>query len=156
MKSNHEKRKEFQRGLSENFDEMPPSTVTEVYWLYAQNKIDNYKKAISDLSGKWLVFVNKDQVDQIWRSIKEATELGKLGDSSKVATDRSNPNAKNTNQKVICVYTYDWTDEEDVKRIREELRNLGITLKIPYKADKNTLEGKYANRGNKRISKYYE
>jgi len=57
---------------------------------------------------------------------------------------------------VICVYTYDWTDKEDVKRIRQELRDLGITRKIPYKADRETLSGKYAIRGDKRISKYFE
>jgi hypothetical protein len=28
--------------------------------------------------------------------------------------------------------------------------------RIPYKADEDTYEGRYANRGNKRISKYYE
>ena len=74
---------------------------------------------------------------------------------SKVATAKDNPNAANSNTKVICVYTYDWTDEEDVMRIRQELRQLGITRKIPYKADEDTESGKYANQGTKRISKYY-
>ena len=95
-------------------------------------------------------------MDTVWRKIKKATEEGKLGDSAKVATAKFNPNATNHNTKVICVYTYDWTDTEDVKRIREELRKIGITNKIPYKADKDTLRGKYRIRGHTRISKYYE
>ena len=74
---------------------------------------------------------------------------------SKVATAKSNPNATNSSIKVICVYSYDWADEGDVMRIRQELRQLGITRKIPYKADEDTDSGKYANQGTKRISKYY-
>ena len=78
-----------------------------------------------------------------------------MGEMSKVAAAKDNPNATNSSIKVICVYTYDWTDEEDVMRIRQELRQLGITRKIPYKADEDTESGKYANQGTKRISKYY-
>jgi len=40
--------------------------------------------------------------------------------------------------------------------VREELRNLDITNKIPYKADEDTLSGKYIVRGHTKISKYYE
>jgi hypothetical protein len=61
--------------------------------------------------------------------IKKATEDGLLGCSSKVATATSNSNVK-----VICVYTYDWTDEKDVMRVRSELKRLGIEKKIPYKS----------------------
>jgi len=57
---------------------------------------------------------------------------------------------------VICVYTYDWTDERDARRVRQELRHLGVTKKIPYKSDKDTLAGKYATRGQKPIGKYFE
>ena len=103
-----------------------------------------------------MIFVPLSLVDAVWEKIRRATEEGKLGDSSKVATARSNPSATNSNTKVICVYTYDWADENDVKRIREELRQLGVTSKIQYKADHETYSGIYANRGNKRISKYYE
>ena len=51
---------------------------------------------------------------------------------------------------MLYVYTYDWTDENDVKRNREELRKLGITNKIPYKADEDTLKGKYRITGHRR------
>ncbi len=97
-----------------------------------------------------------DGVDTVWGKIKKATERGKLGFASKVSTAKSNPNAKNPDSKVICVYTYDWTDEADVRRIRHELRKIGIIRKIPYKSDEDTMEGKYAKRGDRRISKYYE
>jgi len=134
---------------------LKPTEVTNSYWLYAKSKKGGYPEHTEN-GGKWLIFVPIPQVDEVWEKIKQATEDGKLGDYAKVSTGKPNPNAKDSSTKVICVYTYDWTDEKDAKRVREELRRLGITQKIPYKADNDTLTGKYANRGSTRISKYYE
>lgn len=131
-----------------------PSQVTDEYWLFAERNQGTYPSH-SKNGGKWLIFVPVERVDQMWLKIKSATEAGKLGEMSKVATAKDNPNAINSSIKVICVYTYDWVDEKDVMRIREELRQLGVTRKIPYKADEDTESGKYANQGKKRISKYY-
>lgn len=132
-----------------------PSQITDEYWLYAERKSGHYPKATTK-SGKWLVFVPVSQVDEVWAKIRDATEDGHLGDSAKVATTKPNSNASDPSRKVICVYTYDWTDDEDVRRIRDELRALGIVSKIPYKTDGDTSAGRYAKRGHKRISKYYE
>jgi hypothetical protein len=135
--------------------EPQPSQVTGVYWLFAERKTGAYP-AYTENRGKWLIFVPLTQVDEVWAKVKPATERGLLGDSAKVATAKPNRNATSPDTRVICVYTYDWTDEADVRRIREQLRQLGIVAKIPYKADTDTLAGKYANRGHRRISKYYE
>lgn len=132
-----------------------PSEITDIYWIYAVREKGSYPKP-TQRSGKWLIFVDVKDVDRVWAKIKKATEESELGGSSKVATAKPNPNATNPERKVICVYTYDWSDEKDVKRIREELRKLGIIQKIPYKADVDTLAGKYIRAGYKRISKYYE
>lgn len=132
-----------------------PSQVMDLYWLHAKRKQGTYPEH-SENGGKWLIFVPLQQIDEVWEKIRLATEQGLLGSSAKVSTARPNPNATNSDTKVICVYTYDWTDEHNVKTIREALRQLGITSKIPYKADQETYSGMYANRGNKRISKYYE
>ena len=132
-----------------------PSQVKHEYWLYANRKRGDYPKATVN-SGKWLIFAPISQIDEVWTRIKHATEDGRLGDSAKVATAKPNPNASDPVMKVICVYTYDWTDEADVRRVRQELRALGITSKIPYKADSDTNAGRYSNRSHKRISKYYE
>jgi len=131
----------------------PPSKVKKVYWLYAFRKKGKYPRP-TKRSGKWLIFVKPENVDEVWRKIKKATENGKLGNCSKVATARPSTLAK-SRAKVICVYTYDWKDEKDVMRIRGELRKLGITNKIPYKADIDTLKGKYKTTSSGRISKYY-
>ena len=136
------------------FAEANPSSVTEVYWIHAVSQKGNYPPSTLN-SGKWLVFVPPRDVDEVWTKLKKATEEGRLGGSSKVATAKPNPNATSENH-VICIYTYDWTDTADVMRIRDELRNLGITAKIPYKSDEDTMIGKYRVRGHTRISKYYE
>ncbi len=132
-----------------------PSEATEVYYLYADRKQGHYRES-TPRSGKWLIFIPEEAVDEVWARIGEATEQGKLGGSAKVATARPNPLALDPKKRVICVYTYDWTDEADVRRIREELRKLGITQQIPYKTDEDTLKGKYRKKGHTRISKYYE
>jgi len=153
--SDHGLLKKQQKRISLPYYNARPSEVTDAYWIYAERKKGKYPKA-SQRSGKWLVFVDVKNIDEVWMKIKKATEEGKLGDSAKVATAKPNPNATNPATRVICVYTYDWTDEKDIRRVRGELRKLGITNRIPYKADKDTLSGKYSIRGNTRISKYYE
>lgn len=132
-----------------------PSMVTDVYWLWAYREKGDYPQP-SDNCGKWLVFVPDKKVDEAWEKIRRATREGKLGLGSKVATAKRSSLAGGSTSKVICVYTYDWSDKEDVTRIREELRRLGIMNKISYKTDRDTLSGKYRRTGHTRISKYYE
>ncbi|MGD0070900.1 MAG: putative phosphothreonine lyase domain-containing protein [Candidatus Bathyarchaeia archaeon] len=151
----HDFIKARQRKMSSTYSNAKPSEVTEVYWIYAIRKKGEYPKSTMN-SGKWLIFVDKRDVDRVWNTIRKATEDGLLGDSSKVATAKPNPHATDQDKKVICVYTYDWTDEKDIKRVREELRKLSITNRIPYKTDEDTLLGKYQVMGHKKISKYYE
>jgi len=148
------KKRKIQVKISDPFHDKKPSEVKEVYWLYASNRIVPYPKP-TDRNGKWLLFVPNNEMDEAWQKVKDATEKGLLGGASKVATAKPNPNAASSESKVICVYSYDWKDEKDVMRIREELRKLGFIQKIPYKTDQATYEGKYRVRGHKRISQYY-
>lgn len=151
----HETIKMMYREASLLYSEAKPSEVTEVYWIRAERKKGKYPESNPN-SGKWLVFVDEEDVDEVWVKIKKAVEEGKMGGEAKVSTAKPNPNATKSSKRVICVYTYDYTDEEDVRRIREELRKLGIASRIPYKTDEDTLSGKYQKTGHKRISKYYE
>ena len=88
--------------------------------------------------------------------IKNATEEALLGNSSKAATALPNPNAADPNLKVICVYSYDSDDREDVIRVRQVLRDLGFDRPMPSKTDKATLECRYQVNGHKRISLHHE
>ena len=121
---------------------MRPSEVTDNYWIYTRRRVGSYP-ASTIRSGKWLIFAPVDQIDDTWDIINHATIDGRLGGVSKVATALDNPNAKDHNIKVICVYTYDYEDLDDVFTIRDTLAELGFVKRLVYKADKTTREGKY-------------
>ena len=75
--------------------------------------------------------------DRYWQKFKESVEQGRLGGEAKVSTVVSRQ-VKQGKPYVICVYTYDYNDRADVMRIRQVLRDLGIKLPIPCKADEDT------------------
>jgi uncharacterized protein YprB with RNaseH-like and TPR domain len=139
-----------------------PSKITNVFWVLTSDLSDSNttkKSAINTSSikiksGKWLLYINIEELDLTWQKIKKATEEGLLGTYSKAATKRQNPNAVSENEKVICIYTYDWSDKKDVFRIEKALREIGIYQTLYYKADIDTLNGKYKNKGDSHISKY--
>jgi hypothetical protein len=57
---------------------------------------------------------------------------------------------------VICVYTGDYENIEDVRRVGLELNKLGLGVDQPiyYKSDNMTREGKYIKPGSKINSIY--
>ena len=91
-------------------------------------------------TGKWLVFVSWDLVDEMWCRIRRVVRKGKLGLGAKVST-RAHPRASDV--AVICVYTRDADDKDDVMYVRRELVKLGVTWKTPYKMDADTHAGRY-------------
>ncbi|KAK3709943.1 hypothetical protein LTR37_010562 [Vermiconidia calcicola] len=89
--------------------------------------------------GKWMLFPAPDDYPRSWRLVAEATAEGKLGPTSKAAT--YSPVDALT---LICVYTYQFTDMEDVRRVLEALVDLGVCNKskpIYYKCDAYTYLG---------------
>lgn len=136
-------------------DNRRPSEVFEQYWIYAERRdADSYPEH-GQRGGKWMLFVKAAEIDEWWAKIKAATESGLFGSSAKVATMKPNPNAAAHHTRVICVYTYDVDDKRDCSRVRQALRDLGVTWKIPYKTDADTYAGKYSRNGV-RVSKRYE
>jgi hypothetical protein len=104
-------------------------------------------------SGKWLLFVDRKNVDDVWVNIATAVKAGRLGPQAKVATAMPSSYGR-PGKHVINVYTIDADDREDVMRVRAELRALGFKAKIAYKSDETTREGRYEGTG--RVSKYFE
>jgi len=149
MTTLHEAIKRFQQDRAARLSDELPSETDETYWLYAQRQKGRYKKS-NDRSGKWLIFAPQTQIDDAWEKVKELTESGKLGNSSKVSTKLGNQNR----DFVICVYTYDWTDKKDCMAIRETLRVAGFTQSLSYKSDEDTLAGRYVGNQEKKIAKY--
>ncbi|KAI7371597.1 hypothetical protein KC354_g446 [Hortaea werneckii] len=87
--------------------------------------------------GKWMLFPSPDDLPRTWRLVAEATAAGKLGPVTKVATH--DPSSTKP-ERVICVYTFDFTDVKDVRRVLHELAELGLCgprdqRGIFYKAD---------------------
>jgi len=139
--------------MNKIFESMPSKNEVD-YWI-----TDNVKSEYPDHTergGKWLIFVHIDDLDEWWKKVKTLLHEGRLGSSAKTATAKPNPNANNPNQKVICVYAYDADDKDDVMRIRESLRSIGVTWKIPFKLDFDTFLGRYRKKGDKRVSAYFE
>ncbi|GAB1735386.1 hypothetical protein NU219Hw_g3020t1 [Hortaea werneckii] len=88
-------------------------------------------------SGKWMLFPSPDDLPRTWRLVAEATAAGKLGPVTKVATHDP---SSTKDERVICVYTFDFTDIKDVHRVLNELAELGLCgprdqRGIFYKAD---------------------
>ncbi|HOX35789.1 MAG TPA: DUF1917 domain-containing protein [Methanoregulaceae archaeon] len=129
-----------------------PSKTTQMYWI-VQDAPDSQPEAIEDENaGKWLIFQEPDQVDALWKKVRDATVAGELGISAKVSTAKPNPDSRDT-RKVIYVYTKDWADESDVMRVRERLKGLGVIDRIGYKRNIETFAGEYAKKG-KRVTYY--
>ena len=129
-----------------------PSKTRDSYWIESAAPTGEW----SAHSGKWLLFVCVGRIDEVWKSIDSETRSGRLGIASKVATAKPNSLATSGHIRLICVYTYNCTDLDDVRKVRERLRELGFTKKIPYKPDSATANGRYSQNGDKKISLLYE
>ena len=103
-------------------------------------------KARGCQTGKWMMFPSPDNVNSAWSKVAKATANNELGLAAKVAA--VDPNEANANKaRLICVYTEDFGDKADVKRVCEKLLALGLVNRsgamgngdrIYYKADAYT------------------
>ena len=93
-------------------------------------KLDELARKSGIIIGKWLIYRNDSEVDDVWKRIAKSTFNGELGVSAKVSTAM-----QNNRRYVICVYTSNYLDLEDVMRVREKLELLGFTEKLCYKPD---------------------
>jgi Domain of unknown function (DUF1917) len=118
-----------------------PATFDGSYWLYTEAP----ERPPSSASGKWLVFVYLADVDRWWGTISRAVRAGRLGPSAKVATAVPSPLSTNPRVRLICVYTSDWHDKDDVRRVLRGLRELGISWGLSYKTDEATLDDRYGS-----------
>lgn len=122
-----------------------PSKETVQPWIHVQGAGLRAQKAEETVVGKWLIFVLREHVDGVWRNVKRATEDGSLGFAAKVSTSR--PSSYNSAKHVICVYTSDFRNKNDVARVLAGLRNIGVGGKLSYKTDQATLNGVYSQDG---------
>lgn len=129
-----------------------PTKTTQMYWIVEDAPSVRPDAVDDELAGKWLVFLPADEVDAVWRRVRDATAAGELGISAKVSTAKPNPDARD-DRYVIYAYTADWRDEAEVMRVREALRVLGVADRIGYKRNLETFRGEYSKKG-KRVTFY--
>ena len=124
-----------------------PSTWTSdsVHWISISSPEGFSKKSKASgrnpWVGKWLWFVDPASVDATFLSVADCLQAGNLGSSAKVATKPMG------GRHVICIYTENFMDAEDVLRVGREVRRLGASNTISYKPDVFTLSdaGIYGN-----------
>ncbi|KAL6711627.1 hypothetical protein ACN47E_004561 [Coniothyrium glycines] len=89
------------------------------------------------LSGKWMLFPKSADVERIWKTIAQGVIDNRLGTIAKVATDNGSA------ERLICVYTKDFRDVNDIVRVLKELDTMGLVSSgggrcIYYKSDAYT------------------
>lgn len=135
-----------------------PSLETRSYWLSALNQSLSGRPENREYSGKWLIFVAKNLADQEWGRIRTETAAGRLGCRSKVSTEATNPaqRVRNPSDRVIVVFTYDYRDLADVRRVRARLRELGFAEKLAYKTNEATRARLYGEPDDLSVHMLYE
>ena len=93
----------------------------------------------SDMTGKWCIFVPRAEVDAAWEKIISALEQNQLW-CAKVSTALR---IMSRDTHVICVYTTNWTDTQDLMRVHDVLRTLGFVEEPGYKRDVDTVRKIY-------------
>ncbi|KAI1349255.1 hypothetical protein F5Y01DRAFT_189880 [Xylaria sp. FL0043] len=90
--------------------------------------------------GKWMLFCPAFEVNEVWEIVAKATANNELGIAAKVATKA---NADRRTERLICVYTDDFSNKEKVTRVASKLKQLGLVRGRPlyYKPDAYTYLG---------------
>lgn len=88
--------------------------------------------------GKWMLFIPSTQIVTVWANIENAVNNGRLGHVAKCSVA---PN--NRGIHLICVYTKDYSDLDDVTRVLTRLRTMGYSQRLSYKEDNATRSLKY-------------
>lgn len=130
-----------------------PSKITGSYWIYFDPNIRGKYDYKTGESGKWLLFFNESDIDIWWDKLKFFINRNKYYLTMKCTTKYSHLDKEMniSGDYVICLYC----SEKIALKLREELREFGVTKKIPYKLDKTTSDGKYSNNSSERVSTYY-
>jgi hypothetical protein len=131
-----------------------PSRFTGDYYLYASGP--QPENGSMRRPGKWMIFVSRSRIDALWETIRRAVQAGRLGHAAKVSTALPNPTSPDPRKHIICVYTPNEDDATDVRRVRDVLRQLGVTWKIPYKSDAATRVGEHDVTTGGPAAKFYE
>jgi len=112
--------------------------------------VDNLARKHNVLGGKWLIYANPRDIDELWGKVVRLLCLERKRGEAKVSSNRGEDH-------VICVFMDDYTQVDEVNGLRDALREIGVTKKIGFKPDVYTYVGIYArNPWNIRPSLYFQ
>ncbi len=121
--------------IIKNLDSCIPTENEYSFWIN-----HTYKGFSSDeISGKWCIFAAESTINKKWEKIKNLVESGTII-HAKVSTKRFLSYSR-SKKYVICVYTKDFNDMEDLIRTRKALRDIGYNRPLNYKRDIDTING---------------
>ncbi|KAK4136216.1 DUF1917-domain-containing protein [Trichocladium antarcticum] len=120
--------------------------------LIRRDVAEQRREAVADLKefavacgvvgGKWMLFPEPGDVNEVWAKVARATANGGLGVGAKVETRR-----EVEKERLVCVYTKDFRDKDDVARVLNRMRELELVRPggryIYYKSDAWTHLGIY-------------
>jgi hypothetical protein len=109
-------------------------------WLWAEGP--EGQRGAQIRSGKWMLFSSPAYHEEVWRTIKAATEAGTLGYLAKTANPEW-PGSGHLRSLVTLVYTRDYEEIDDVRRVLVALRGLGFNATLSYKRDEDTVRESY-------------
>jgi len=154
LKSN----KIYPRDIYSN-DMITPQTEVEKILLKIDHEAIKFAKSQPPetyhiLFGKWLIFIRRERIDEIWNMLSSEIESGRLPYDAKVATAKQNPPNRGE-VHVICVYTPNFLFRDDVRNCRILLKKLGFESRLYYKPDIFTYKGMYRVYGSKINHRYF-
>ncbi|KAL5398020.1 hypothetical protein PMIN04_003173 [Paraphaeosphaeria minitans] len=87
-----------------------------------QQRITGLATETNVVFGKWMLFPSVEDLTRIWRLVIDGVISNRLGPSAKVAPDAGKPG-----ERLICIYTKDFKDKDDVLRVLRELVSIGVS-----------------------------
>jgi hypothetical protein len=103
---------------------MPLSVVQMERWE-AERDLRQLAVACELITGKWMLFLAPEEVDEVWERVARATAQNRLGIGAKVEIAGG---AETGKARLLCVYTRDFRDKRDVARALDVLRQLQLVM----------------------------
>lgn len=106
----------------------------------------------NDVGGKWIIFPFARKVDEVWKSVAQATWEGELTHHAKVATtNATRPQAVYP----ICIYVPDLRDADNVQRVLRKLQALGWVKRGQGDGDEQRMEAYFKPDVFTRVGMYH-
>ena len=76
-----------------------------------------------------MLFVWPEDINRVWRLVVDGVINNRLGPTAKVAPDDGKPG-----DRLICIYTKDFRDKTDIRRVLQELVSMGVSKRTTERA----------------------